>query len=270
MENELVKYSRAGDAFHYRWAARRCLSMIYPKSNLQSIVIEGSNEDDLAGEYVIDVAEYSLIPDTNFQKVEYYQLKHTTVRKEKPFNLSDLRVTFEGFAKRYSEIFLTKGKVKDKTVTFIIVTNRPVSGSLKKNIDSIANKQTINNRFNNTLEIYTNLTGNDLEEFCSLIKFIDGEVDYNSQRYELQSEISQFLSGTVDNPQINNVINLIQEKALPNTIGKIIREDILLRFGVTSERDLYPAPYELEKIDNLIPRKQHQELFANILKASAP
>jgi hypothetical protein len=58
MENELVRYSRAGDAFHYRWAARRCLRMIYPKSRLQSIKIEGSNEPGLAGEYVIDVAEY--------------------------------------------------------------------------------------------------------------------------------------------------------------------------------------------------------------------
>ncbi|MBK9099491.1 MAG: ATP-binding protein [bacterium] len=269
MKNKLVRYSKAGDAFHYRWAARRCLRMIYPKSPIQSIVIEGSNENKLAGECVIDVAEYSFVPESNTQKIEYIQLKYTTVRKKKPFNLSDLKVTFEGFAKRYSEISSKKNKLqKNYVVTFSIVTNRPISEILKKNITSVALNQTVNARFISTLEKYANLNGNDLEEFCSLIKFVDGEGDYNSQHFELQSEISQFVAGTVDNPQINNVINLIQEKALPNSNGKITREDILLRFEVTSERDLYPAPYELEKIDTPILRKQHQEYLANILNTS--
>ena len=34
LSNELVRYSRAGDAFHYRFAARFCLDMINPKSNI--------------------------------------------------------------------------------------------------------------------------------------------------------------------------------------------------------------------------------------------
>lgn len=44
MENELVRYSRAGDIFHYRWVARRCLRLISPKSLINQIVIEGSKE----------------------------------------------------------------------------------------------------------------------------------------------------------------------------------------------------------------------------------
>ncbi|MFE4713990.1 hypothetical protein ACFRAM_24405 [Paenibacillus sp. NPDC056722] len=81
MENELVRYSRAGDIFHYRWAARRCLRLISPKSRIHQIVIEGSKENKLAGEYVIDVAEYSdSLTRQGFQDVTYYQLKHTTVQ----------------------------------------------------------------------------------------------------------------------------------------------------------------------------------------------
>ncbi len=100
MENELVRYSRAGDAFHYRWAARRCLRMIYPKSRLHSIVIEGSKESELDGEYVIDVAEYSESAEGGSQEIAYYQLKHTTVRKEQPLTLSDL------VERRYQASFL--------------------------------------------------------------------------------------------------------------------------------------------------------------------
>ena len=108
MENELVRYSRAGDTFHYRWAARRCLRLINPKSPLKYIVIEGSKERKVAGEYVIDVSEYSRSEENDELEVTYFQLKHSSSpkRKHKPFNLSDLRDTIEGFAKRYSALFV--------------------------------------------------------------------------------------------------------------------------------------------------------------------
>lgn len=55
---DLVAYSRVGDTFHYRWAARRCLYLLDFNSGLEYITIEGSKEPRLAGEYVIDTAEY--------------------------------------------------------------------------------------------------------------------------------------------------------------------------------------------------------------------
>ena len=108
MENELVRYSRAGDAFHYCWAARRCLRMIYPKSLLRYLVIEGSGPEEweLAAEYVIDVAEYSDSAESDSQEIAYFQLKHTTVRKEQPFNLSDLKDSIEGFCRTVCRAFL--------------------------------------------------------------------------------------------------------------------------------------------------------------------
>ena len=271
MENELVRYSRAGDVFHYRWAARRCLRMIYPGSLLRCIVIEGSKERQLAGEYVIDVAEYSGSAESDSQEIAYFQLKHTTVREERPFNLSDLKDTIGGFAKRYSERFCGESIVRvSPTVTFSIVTNRPIAESFKRKILTLGKGGTVDNRFQNTLEKYTNMKGKDLSEFCASLEFADGEGDYDAQRHELHVEIAQLLAGTVDNPQIDSITALVQEKALPNSNGRIVREDILKRFGVTSERDLFPAPPEFEKLDNIIPRKQHETLLDYILNASTP
>lgn len=80
MADNLVGYSRAGDEFHYRWAARRCLRMLFPNSKLTSVVIEGSDDVNAAGEYVIDLTEYAM--DQNEQQyIDYYQLKHTTILK---------------------------------------------------------------------------------------------------------------------------------------------------------------------------------------------
>ncbi|MGB8218119.1 MAG: hypothetical protein WCE94_12535 [Candidatus Methanoperedens sp.] len=272
MESELVRYSRAGDVFHYRWAARRCLRMIHPKSLVRYIVIEGSKERELAGEYVIDLAEYSNSIEVNLQEIAYFQLKHTTVRKEQPFNLSDLKDTIEGFAKRYSEHFCRESETHDPPiVTFSIVTNRPIAASFKKNILKIGKGGLgANTRFQKILEKYTNLKGDHLNRFCASLKFTDGEGDYNAQRHELHVEVSQLLAGTVDNPQIDSITTLVQEKALPDSDGRIVREDIFKRFGVTSERDLYPAPPEFENMDNAIPRKQQQTLLDCIHNASTP
>ena len=232
MGNELVKFSRAGDVFHYRWAARRCLRLIYPKTLLRQVVIEGSKEPKLAGEYVIDVAEYSDSANDNVQEIAYYQLKHTTVRKDQPFKLSDLRDTITGFAQRYTDFIQKKDETRNSSiVAFSIITNRTVAESFKSNINTISSGGIANAQFQYTLKKFTKLAGQELIEFCTLIKFVDVEGDYDDQRYELHAEISQLLAGTIDSPQVDNIVALVQGKVLLNSDGIIRREDILKRLG---------------------------------------
>src|ERR1700748_1886025 len=102
MANNLVGYSRAGDTFHYRWAARRSLKLIYPNSPLSFVVVEGSNDKIRAGEYVIDLAEY-YGDESAPTSIIYYQLKHTTTQKNKAFQISDLKDTFIGFGEKFIE-----------------------------------------------------------------------------------------------------------------------------------------------------------------------
>jgi len=223
MSNDLVSYSRAGDLFHYRWAARRCLGLIHPNSILQKIVIEGSAEKKKAGEYVIDVTEYIYTPNGNKQ-ICYYQLKHTTVQKGTPFTWSDLQDTFSGFAKRFIQ-HKNEKPTDIISFSFTIITNRKVADAFKKNIIAISKKEAIDARFKNKIEKYTTLTSDDLASFCKSIKFEDSEGDYNVQKDELRAELSQLIAGSIDNPQINNLISLIQEKVLPDSNGEIKQED---------------------------------------------
>ncbi|WP_341279738.1 ATP-binding protein [Paenibacillus sp. FSL H8-0537] len=269
MENELVRYSRAGDIFHYRWAARRCLRLISPKSRINQIVIEGSKENKLAGEYVIDVAEYAdSLTRQGFQDVAYYQLKHTTVHKNNPFDLSDLKETFEGFSKRFQKLISANTQVD--SAIFTIVTNRPINQNLKENIEKLSIGAKANAKYKNTLSKYTQLPDEDLKKFCACIKFADGEGDYNAQKYRLHVEISQLVAGSIDNPEIESITGLVRDKALPDSNGVIVREEILEKFKVTSERDLFPAPPEFEKIGTLVHREQHNDLLKTILASTAP
>jgi hypothetical protein len=184
--------------------------MINPKSSLRCVVIEGSKERKIAGEYVIDVAEYSGSGERDDQEITYYQLKHSTKRKRECFNLSDLKDTIEGFAARYREIFFRDDKTHTPgSVKFSIVTNRPISGTFKNGVHAIGKGEAAQKRFQGTLEKYTQLKGEHLREFCISLQLIDGEGDYNAQRHELHAEISELLSGAVDNAEIDSVVTKI-------------------------------------------------------------
>lgn len=266
MSNELVAYSRQGDVFHYRWAARRCLSLVYPNTSLRAVVIEGSKEKIKSGEYVIDVTEYYDELDDKKQ-IKYYQLKHTTVQKDDPFILSDFKNTIEGFSRRFSQHLV---ETKNTDLFFTIVTNRPIKDSFKQNIILLANGKEVDTRFKKTIEEYTALSAVELSQFCKLLIFQDSEGDYNVQKDELRFEIAQLIAGAVDNAQIENIVSLIQDKVTGIENKTIHKEDILKRLGISSERDLFPAPPLWEKARNIIEREQHTKLKLDISNSSYP
>ncbi|MCA9964050.1 MAG: hypothetical protein KC423_07400 [Anaerolineales bacterium] len=121
-----------------------------------------------------------------------------------------------------------------------------------------------------TIEKYTNLTGDHLQAFCASVEFVDSEGDYNVQREELRLELSSILAGTVDDPQIANIVALVRAKVMPDSDGQIVREEVLMRFGVTSDRELFPAPPEFGDLGDVIKREQHELLVNSIFKESTP
>lgn len=266
--NELVRYSRAGDAFHYRWAARRCLKMLNPLNGLERVIIEGSSNPKYSGEYVIDVSEYYAQDKDGIQNINYFQLKHTTVHKNCPFTLSNLKNTISGFANRYKE-HIARG-TDANSLHFCLVSNRPVADSFKANLNKILQNKKCDARFLSTIGNYTGLKDNELARFLGCFEFIVGEGDYSEQMRTLHLEFANLVIGTGEHPQIDSLTGLISDKALPHSDGMIIREDILKRFGCTSLGDLFPAPAEYENDVSIVPMEQHKKLVETILESQNP
>jgi hypothetical protein len=132
MTGNLVRPSRDGDQFHY-WAARRCLRLLLPGSDLVAVAIEGvSSAENVAGppsdagEDVIDMAEYfgsEQIADAKI--VRYMQLKHSTRHADTHWTASGLENTIQGFATRYKDLLKSYSRTSlgDK-LEFQFVTNR--------------------------------------------------------------------------------------------------------------------------------------------------
>jgi len=266
--NDLVSYSRAGDTFHYRWAARRCLHLLAFNSSLKYITIEGSNESKLKGEYVIDTAEYSS-DEIDGKSVEYFQLKHSTTQCNTNFTLSSLKGTFKGFANRFSDL-----QQKDHnfaSVKFTIISNRQISKGFKKSISKLAAGKSGGVSFDRTIKLYTKLKGKKLQTFCSYLEFVDGEGNYNAQKYSLQREIANLTSESNDVSQMLKLVELVRKRIEPDNKKQVIdKDDVLEQFGLTSEKDLFPAPPLFEVLPTFIEREQYEGLYQLIKDPVSP
>ena len=273
--NDFVRYSRAGDAFHHRWAARRCLRMIDPRCPVFAITIEGSRESKLEGECAIDMAEYAESPDGQ-RSTHYVQLKHSTIRKSKPLGLNDLRKTLKAFAQRFSEHLTTAtASSPSETLRFSFVSNRHIDCKLSEAFTAIREGGKLSNTQKRQLESATALSGDSFKSFFASFTVVDGEGDYVVQHEQLHGELAEYLAGFVDTDEVDKIVSLVSDRTLPHTVknrrkGEILREDVLQRLGVTSVRDIFPAPRESETLTNLIRREQHDDLMSHILQAMGP
>lgn len=262
--SDLIHFSRAGDIFHYRWAVKRCLKLLDFNNDLSHITIEGSLESELAGECVVDLAEYRK-SENGDMTVEYFQLKHSTVRAEQPFTLSKLRETIEGFAKRFSAIESTISDIRSIKLT--VLTNRLISGNFKRNIKKIANGEKAPTGFTQTIEGYTKLKGKKLKQFCMCLNLCDSEGDYDEQKYDIHKELAKLSVSKNNLDREKLLVAKVWEKIEPGKSNIIKREDMLEAFDVSSFDDFFPAPPLFEQIDCYIPRDEQTSIVSSIKSA---
>lgn len=271
--NDATRFSRAGDRFHYIWAARQCLELIDPNSTLEQITIEGSLEPEAAGEYVIDVGKL-FCDDKRKTSEHYFQLKHSVARVSKAATLSELKKTLRGFAARFRSR-KTPGKTKLSKLAFSIVSNRPVSKEVKTAILNIGAAKKAPPGVTSEIRKVTGLSGTELQLFCAAVSFQDHEGDYLQQERELKKELAGYVVDTSEDNELLALIALVTEHTLPTPSGArkrgvIVREDVLKRLGANHPRDLFPAPLAMESIENAFLREQHREIVQFITQASKP
>ena len=275
---DLVRPSRAGDQFHYLWAARRCLALLSPNTDLVGISIEGVSPEETpegasapAGDTVIDVAEYYGDTDpSRAQRVRYLQLKHSTRRAAKAWTASGLKTTLRGFADKYARHLRQFGADYVSTrFEFRFVTNRPVSTRVMQAVeDAVGGTARRHPAELQKLKRFTGLADAKLSSFCRLLHFEDGQDDYWNQRNILRQEVRGYLPGPDSDAPVQ-LKELVTRKALPEAGQNPLIEKIdVLRALGTDESGLYPAQCQIEAVDNVIPREQETDLVREILGAA--
>lgn len=271
-----VPSSRAGDVFHYRWAARRCLRLLDPQFGLEHVTVECSQRPDLPGELVIDVAEYSTAEGAS--RVEHFQLKHGTVNPEAALTLSDLKKTLAGFAARF-RAHRAEGEVPDVKkpgIFFTVVTNRPICSKLKEGVAQIASGERMAaERFVRNFQKASGLEHAQLPDFCQLLSFLDRAGNYAEQKQRLRGELASFVPGFIDGNDADLLENLVKDRVMPvsesgRSDGMIRGEDVLWTLGLNPKSGLFPVPCKVEKLFNPICREQQDEILRQVLSHPAP
>ncbi|MFT6909645.1 MAG: hypothetical protein ACJAS1_006368, partial [Oleiphilaceae bacterium] len=262
--SDLIHFSRAGDIFHYRWAVKRSLKLLDFNTELSHITIEGSLEPSLAGECVVDVAEYSISKNGD-KSVEYFQLKHSTVQVDKYFTLSLLEDTIKGLSKRFKE--LSDNSHGFKSINFTVITNRLISPNFKKDIENIASGIEAGKTFTKTIKTYTKLNDKELQKFCKNLHLCDSEGNYDEQKYNIHKELSKLTVSKDISDREKLLVAKIWEKIEPGKSNVLKREDMLEAFDVTDINDFFPAPPLFEPIQHYVPRDEQTNIAKSIVSA---
>ena len=260
--NRLVRDSRAGDRFHYCWAAKRSLLLLRQDSGLERILIESDVSQGTAGEYSLDMTE-TYRRGALYDRVKY-QFKYSVERVHKPFSFSELRSTIVGFSKNFLD-----SKNAGLRQCYLIVTNRGVSAELKSCVRSLAAGGEVATRTMKGFVDAIGLSGEKLKSFCAALEFRDAEADLEFQVRDLHVQAASYTAGIPPVDAIYNLVDLVARKALPESDGEITVEDVLSYFcpDVSSVSAFYPAPAKFDARENWIPTSSYQDVRARVLAA---
>jgi hypothetical protein len=272
---DLLRPSRDGDQFHYWWAARRCLALLQPDTDLVAIAIEGvppaERQKVPVGIDVIDVAEYHGTLDVRCAaRVRYIQLKHSTRRRSLSWTASELAETLSGFGARYSKLVKAFGYGDiAKRFAFEFISNRPISRSVENALAQLRTGKTGNGTAT-AIGRAVGLSGEALIGFTRILTLTGGESDYLEQRKLLDLEHVTYLPDR-DEDAPGQLKEMVTRRATSEFEGRpeIDRFDVLKALGVRHD-ELLPAKCLIERPEPLIDRHRLKDIVEKIVGSSAP
>lgn len=279
-----VRASNEGDAFHVVWTARRCLPLLNSNGDpvLTAVTVEGVSPSDNASNEAIlkaDTAEYygaeAFAETTKFVMA---QLKYfpSLLSSKKPLTVSDVKDTFEAFAKDFEGKCNTHGEsFVIQKATYLFVTNRFLSQNFQEALTSVHSGKQVTGRVAKAVQSLKEaacLSDDRFKQFVKIFKLHAAEADRSMQEWELKNEIGKYLPGQ-DAVAPRELSDLIRRKGLLTDNREPIRKlDILQAFKIPSEDNLLPAPpskaYRLP--EKHIPRIQEKEIADEIIATTQP
>lgn len=290
--------SNAGDDFHLLWAAQKLLDMLRPNSNLASVTVEGPAwQDSIVADldesklFSIDLAEYyggEILQSANH--IIFSQLKYSTYMGNTSWTTSTLchsdnkkkdNSIIRRLADTYTEYTEKYAYSKDK-ITLKLVSNRPISRSLKKGINEakeLLNAQelkTTHSLLNNLskvskAEIIKIYEESKLKSFVFLgfIKAVDfedcGAATRSIQKAKIIQQLGNWGIDSLQN-KYNEIIMTIRERMMPGRNAQVpmTKDFVCSLFGGNYAR-FFPAPTNIPK-NKYVERECTNDLIKTIMQ----
>lgn len=273
-----VRAGHDGNHFHVLWAARRALELLSPESDLVAVVVEGPSpredgDDPVeAGEEVIDVAEYrgsERLADAT--RIDYIQLKHSTLREDDVWTASGLTTTLRGWGRR-----LTGHAAGGDVVAllarfrFRFVSNRPIADAVLESIaDLAAGRQPRHPETASALVRAAGLDASLTAAFFARVDLTGREARFTVQDRLLAAELRTLVVESEAAPALA-LKNLFYEKLGSGPADNVVRSsDVLVALNIDPAQ-LLPAEPQIDVLPDAVPREQEEDLHRRIRTAAGP
>ena len=258
-----VRSRNDGEDFHLLWTARRALRMLDKRSGLVAVSIEGASgfDDAIAdhpAELIVDTAEYYGSEDFALaDRVEYVQLKHSTVRTEEFWTAATLASTVAKFAALFLQHCETHGQdiVVDR-LHCVFVSNRPIDSRLLDALDRRLRGE--DGDEDSPLFSWEAKSGLDAFQFLSFLRVLQlkgGEPNHVAQDNDLRGDLARISLNPLDENFRDSLVEFVRARTLTKWAhDPVIRQAALLNcLGVPSPEHMFPAPSTFVDVRGSLP-----------------
>jgi hypothetical protein len=269
--------SNAGDDFHELWAVRQALRLLSADGDLKAITLEGIADRDTNGAPPaswdgVDCALYFGGYDAReASSIELLQLKYSAADAKRQWTSARLvqekqgrrgSSVIGGLAKAWKGVRAARGDKPGLRLRAALITNQPVDPGIRDALatavrgipDDYIRKPTAHAA---TLHKLVHASMLSTDEFIAFASALDTESSTGS-RFKIEEDTLRAISdwSEMDARAVADRLHrFVHRRMLPEAAGeRITRESVLVEFGISDPRALFPCPSAINTVPNLVSR----------------
>ena len=280
--------SNTGDEFHELWAVRNALRMLDPCSDLTAISVEGipsDQEDKSFWEGVDCTLLFGGESESTAKRVEIQQLKYSSANATRKWTVARACRGKNGrptgslihcLAQAFVGLTKSRGKADLDSIKISLVTNQPVASELKDAIESAREKcpATFSRPWKTgepKLHRLVHASGLSIADFKRMARVIDFQGSVGS-RFAVEEQMLSAISEWNDIEFLETASRLrefIRRRMLPEAAGQwITKESVLIQFGASDERSIFPCPPAIRAVANRLSREASKKVASAMIRGS--
>jgi len=269
--------SNAGDDFHELWAVRQALRLLSADGDLKAVTLEGIADRDAKGAPPeswdgVDCALYFGgygVQEAN--SIELLQLKYSAADAKRQWTIARLvqekqsrrgSSVIGGLAKAWKGIRAARGDKPRLGLRAALITNQPVDPGVREALataargipDDYVRKPTAQAAALHKL-VYASMLSTD--EFIAFASALDTRSSTGS-RFKIEEDTLRAISDWTEmdaRAVADRLQRFVHRRMLPEAASeRITRESVLVEFGVSDPRALFPCPSAINAVPHLVSR----------------
>ena len=261
--------SNTGDEYHELWAVRQALRMLDATSDLTAVTVEGVPAIEGSNNSWDGVDCTLLFGGINLSeadRVEVQQLRYSAATPDKKWTVARICSGRKGkshtsLIRRFADAFKALGEKRSsappKSIRISLISNQPVAPELTtvfadaRAFDSPDFSESLKSGDSELRRVF-HASGLSYPQFKHFAEIVDFHGKTGS-RFAIENEMLNVIAGWTDTEleeTAHSLRDYVRKLMLPEAAGELItKHKILIKFGVSDERALFPCRSAIKRVE---------------------